>query len=402
MRGGASAHLLPHGVDERKAPWAGSWRRLCAECVPHTLCNSCALTTPGGRSRASTDRPGRGRRAPLGDPAHARRPRHAAGGRDHGRLDRGGPRGLRNRARRSPQHRPQSHENQAPAGKGPDGEARSGRAHRAARSPLLLCNRGGMLAARGIRGPPPVRRGRPARRPAVPGPRGGRPRGSRRAARQAHRRRRGRGHGGNPARAEGGRRAHPARGRPGRAPRPGSAAKTAKRAWAGPSSRRSSAGSTRTTRSAACAGGRSTASDGAERPDPNRQPAADHGGDRPLKGPPEGAQAGPPAEAGIQRPKATQDPHDVRQPPCRRSRTRRTCSGARAARDPSHPPRLPRCRPVPGTFNARTGREPPPATGRALGSLAREPITHRCPEPRTAASSTSTRSASSRLLLRSL
>ena len=125
----------------------------------------------------------------------------------------------------------------APAGKRPDGEAYPGRTHRATRGPPLPCNRGGMLAARGIRSLPPVRRGRPAQRPAVPWPRGGRPRGSRRAARQAHRRRRGQGHGGNPARAEGGRHAHPARGRPGRTPRPGSAAKkTLKRARTGPPS----------------------------------------------------------------------------------------------------------------------------------------------------------------------
>ena len=98
----------------------------------------------------------------------------------------------------------------------------------------------------------------------------------------------------------------------------------------------------------------------AERTDRNRQPVVDHGDDRPLKGPPEGARAGPPAEVRIPRPKAPQD-------------LRMTLGGRPAAEAghtaliPTHSPRaiprirprLPRSRPILGTFNARTCRAPP-------------------------------------------
>lgn len=115
----------------------------------HASCNSCALATPGGRPRAGT---GSARPRQAGTTGRSRtrqRPRHAAGGRDRGRLDRGGPRGLRNRDHGgSSAWNTGTQEPGRPPAKGPTAKrARAGRtAPRAARRPPATgaaCSRAG-------------------------------------------------------------------------------------------------------------------------------------------------------------------------------------------------------------------------------------------------------------------
>ena len=327
-------------------------------------CNSCALATPGGRPRAGT---GSARPRQAGTTGRSRtrqRPRHAAGGRDRGRLDRGGPRGLRNRDHGgSSAWNTGTQEPGRPPAKGPTAKrARAGRtAPRAARRPPATgaaCSpRGGSAACRPS-GAASLRKGLPSPGRAADGPADpGAPPG-RRIAAGADRGMAGIRHARKGADVciphEDARAGHRARAAPRK--------KTLKRARTGPPS-----DDLPPDQRVQCDLRRVQVDDqrprnGAERPGRNRQPAADRGGDLPLKGPPEGAQAGPPAGARIPRLNAPQALNDVRRPPGRRNRTRRTARH-RAARDPAHLPALPRLRPASDHFNARAAGRPAPSPG---------------------------------------
>lgn len=252
----------------------------------------------------------------------------------------------------------------APAGKRPDGEACPGRTHRATRGPPPPCNRGGMLARGGSAacrpsGAASLRKGLPSPGRAADGPADpGAPPG-RRIAAGADRGMAGIRHARKGADVriphEDARAGHRARAAPRK--------KTLKRARTGPPS-----DDLPPDQRVQCDLRRVQVDDqrprnGAERPGRNRQPAADRGGDLPLKGPPEGAQPGPPAGARIPRLNAPQALNDVRRPPCRRSRTRRTARHARCAR--SRPSA--RAAPPPAGFG-----HPQRASGRAPRPISRQ------------------------------